>query len=31
MWCTNAKQIAVWKKLKDGTYVYSHCVERGEE
>lgn len=28
MWCTNADQIAVWKKLKDGTYVYEHCVER---
>lgn len=26
MWCTNAEQTAVWKKLKDGTYVYEHYV-----
>lgn len=31
MWCTNAEQIAVWKKLEDGTYVFEHYVERGEE
>ena len=31
MWCTNANQIAVWKKLKDETYVYSHYVEVKEE
>lgn len=30
MWCTNAEQTAVWKKLEDGTYVYKHCIG-GEE
>ena len=30
MWCTNAEQTAVWKKLEDGTYVYEHCI-RGEK
>lgn len=29
MWWTNARQIAVWYKLEDGTYAYHHCVERG--
>lgn len=27
MWATNAEQIAVWKKLEDGTYVYEHYIE----
>lgn len=31
MWCTNAEQTAVWKKLKDGTYVYKHYIVGGEE
>lgn len=30
MWCTNAEQVAVWKKLEDGTYVYEHCIGGGE-
>ena len=30
MWRTNAEQVAVWKKLEDGTYVYEHCIG-GEE
>ena len=30
MWCTNAEQTAVWKKLEDGTYIYEHCIV-GEE
>lgn len=31
MWCTNAEQIAVWKKLEDGTYIYEHCEEVNNE
>lgn len=31
MWCTNAEQTAVWKKLEDGTYVYEHYVDEGKE
>lgn len=27
MWCTNAEQTAVWKKLEDGTYVYEHYIK----
>lgn len=30
MWCTNAEQTAVWKKLEDGIYVYEHYIG-GEE
>lgn len=30
MWCTNAEQTAVWKKLEDGTYVYEHYIEEEE-
>lgn len=30
MWATNAEQIAVWKKLEDGTYVYEHLIKVGE-
>ena len=30
MWRTNADQVAVWKRLEDGTYVYEHCVSLEE-